>query len=1345
MKRCILTLLALSLCCCVSAQSVFRLHYWFDDQFADGITVTSSNGRWQSPIEASHLSDGFHTFYVQVQDSTGQWFSPSSYLFYRLPDTVTEHQVHYTCWFDEDYEHTQSDSVSAGSLLLDAGALATGFHTVNFQFNFSNSVSFKSYLFYKSPSMPSATDSMIYIFWFDQDYEHRHSGRFLSEHLVFDIDSLQTGFHTINAQFKSGKDVTIKSFLFYKKPHAEIQIVRYEYWLNDLDSLAQVVNLTPQDTVNLVALLQLAQQPIRSSYFHFNPNGGIPVVNAKNDIHFRFYNAEGRQASKTMPYVDITVIDTIYADTLERDTTKVVMAPTGNEIHWFKLSAGVGDSLSFHTDKPCTMQLFAPSGAEVMNAKGQKSLTWKGCHTWEAGDYYLAVHDVEDTGTIAVSYQWIYRYAVLAWDVHRVGNGGLSTITFEGNGFANLDTVYLIKGLDSVPALYIGRESNTTTAVIFNLENVDTGMYRAVFMYEDEDLYKSNVVYVEEVRPIVLTTTCSYPETFLRGSTVTYTYTITNTGNMTAYNVPLHIYIESPTLDGIYHIDVSGINIPSIIDEWNLDYLSEIEKKELIEWANEQGDDHCFYKFISIDTISNDSVVHRANYFLVTIAPYATKTIQLSITSNDSVELWISLPDSIPAINVSFENESYRNLLQPDTKSGDRYCCAADMIQCVLSITADVLDIASLVSAISTILMAETGVGAIVGGAATISTMVTNCVVSAASVIHSNISTMLCSENDLAFPKLAMAAAVNSFVGSLSGCLTQMIPGGKITRAIAEAISHATNAGSMVSLYTDLSNCAQTFVDFFLKNQNCPRTPPSLGGVSMPQVPVDPNDISGYMAESGSLAVGIEHLLLPYMIEFENDTVFATTHANTVVVRDTLDGSVFDLSSFSAVSFAIGDDVTTINGGQSFIRTVDMRPDINVLAQVQLDYQIDSTFAVATWTFSSLDPMTLQPTVADTLGFLDIGGTGEVNFTINRKANLPDNTFIDNRAWIKFDNENPIATSTWRNIIDATPPASNIDSVAYIGDTAIVTVTATDNLSGVWRYHIYAQISDDMLLPVAMNVPIDSTATFVSPVGAVQLHSTAVDSAGNEEAVSITPPCTTVYDTINATVCDGYTWFDSVYYVSGSYVRTMQSAISGGCDTITTLNLIVNHSTTGDTTASACDSFIWWSENYTNSMDTPTHVYTNAAGCDSTVTLHLTINYSTETTLADTADDSYTWHDSTYTESGTYIWHGTTDAGCDSTVTLLLMVNHVSIEVIDNNGINVMVYPNPTTGWLTIDADDVISVGVFNQAGHNVATYEQSNRINLSELASGSYLLKIHLKRGTALQRVILLRRSSEE
>ena len=124
------------------------------------------------------------------------------------------------------------------------------------------------------------------------------------------------------------------------------------------------------------------------------------------------------------------------------------------------------------------------------------------------------------------------------------------------------------------------------------------------------------------------------------------------------------------------------------------------------------------------------------------------------------------------------------------------------------------------------------------------------------------------------------------------------------------------------------------------------------------------------------------------MIEFENDTAMASSNAHTVVVRDTLDGAVFDLASFAAKSFSIGTMVEPLNGGQSFTRTVDMRPEIDVLAQVRLDYSIDTTFAVATWTFSSLDPMTLQPATADTLGFLAIGGTGDVSFNINRVDNL---------------------------------------------------------------------------------------------------------------------------------------------------------------------------------------------------------------------------------------------------------------------------------------------------------------------------------------------------------------------
>ena len=194
---------------------------------------------------------------------------------------------------------------------------------------------------------------------------------------------------------------------------------------------------------------------------------------------------------------------------------------------------------------------------------------------------------------------------------------------------------------------------------------------------------------------------------------------------------------------------------------------------------------------------------------------------------------------------------------------------------------------------------------------------------------------------------------------------------------------------------------------------------------------------------------------------------------------------------------------------------------------------------------------------------------------------------------------------------------------------------------------------------------------------------------------------------------------------------------TAGCDSTVTLHLTINNSNTGDTTAVACDSLIWHGNSYTTT-GTQLATMTNAAGCDSTVTLHLTINNSIETTVTDTAEDSYTWHGNTYTNSGTYQWQGTTNDGCDSTVTLLLVINNVGIEVINGSGISVMVYPNPTTGWITIDADDVLSVEVFDQAGRKVATYEQTNRVYLGGLASGNYMLKIHLQRGQSVQRVIL-------
>ncbi len=116
-------------------------------------------------------------------------------------------------------------------------------------------------------------------------------------------------------------------------------------------------------------------------------------------------------------------------------------------------------------------------------------------------------------------------------------------------------------------------------------------------------------------------------------------------------------------------------------------------------------------------------------------------------------------------------------------------------------------------------------------------------------------------------------------------------------------------------------------------------------------------------------------------------------------------------------------------------------------------------------------------------------------------------------------------------------------------------------------------------------------------------------------------------------------------------------------DSLSNLDLGLCKTVTGDTTAVACNSFTWFGVTYTATPDTaPTHTFSTAAGCDSIVTLHLTINRSTSSTTTVTANNSYTFNGVTYTASGTYTQTGFTNAaGCDSSAVLVLTINQVNI------------------------------------------------------------------------------------
>ena len=95
----------------------------------------------------------------------------------------------------------------------------------------------------------------------------------------------------------------------------------------------------------------------------------------------------------------------------------------------------------------------------------------------------------------------------------------------------------------------------------------------------------------------------------------------------------------------------------------------------------------------------------------------------------------------------------------------------------------------------------------------------------------------------------------------------------------------------------------------------------------------------------------------------------------------------------------------------------------------------------------------------------------------------------------------------------------------------------------------------------------------------------------------------------NQIACDNYTWIDGVTYTSSNNTATFTLTNVAGCDSLVTLNLTINNSSTGTVhIRSACDSYTWIDGvTYTSNNNSATHTLTNVYGCDRIATINLTI------------------------------------------------------------------------------------------------------------------------------------------
>lgn len=115
--------------------------------------------------------------------------------------------------------------------------------------------------------------------------------------------------------------------------------------------------------------------------------------------------------------------------------------------------------------------------------------------------------------------------------------------------------------------------------------------------------------------------------------------------------------------------------------------------------------------------------------------------------------------------------------------------------------------------------------------------------------------------------------------------------------------------------------------------------------------------------------------------------------------------------------------------------------------------------------------------------------------------------------------------------------------------------------------------------------------------------------------------------------------------------------------------------------SNSCDS-IFWEGNYYTTSGIYHKVHQNKYGCDSVRTLNLVLNSTTYDTVQLYGLDSVSYNNQTYVTSGNYNQTLINSNGCDSIIELTVSLDFTGIENLGEN--EILLFPNPTTGSIHV-------------------------------------------------------------
>lgn len=989
-----------------TAQSeVMTYRYWFDN---DNATMVVSNEElaW---LDVSALDDGLHMLHVMAEGTVAT--QTLSYQFLKIPQTDGVDYLHCLCYLDGKLYHQERVASSGGIVHweFDVSELAQGIHNIQVQ---TVTPSGAATGLYESMFLRTTTHaemaSLKCFYTIDGAESYIEAGTYADGAFHFDLDvsTLDDGLHQLAYMLvgDNGVSTKVSSAFFMKTPLGGNGITQYWYWLNDDDANKTVVKLEERtNPYQLIGLLPVGSVPIRSSLFHFEVDEEQgPMVYAKNEFHIRFYDATGRLVDATKEYVDPEVKEKV-TEASPLLQTQTLAKPGDNEIRWYKFVAQVGDSVAFKTNKACSINVFAADGTEIYAASGSETVNYDGSVIAEDGTYYVALHDVTATDSeLTLEFAHINRYAVLDYSPSRIGMLGESAVEVElfGNGYEKLKNAYL--------------QSSSNTLIPDSIAVLcRTDMKMLYTFYGNEEFGSYDIVLEFEEDGVTEFLTIEDAITIEEGQWADPEVTVSSERSL-ARPYPVKVTVKNNSNVGMMYVP---LNIA-------FDNVDAFEKVDFMNFNVSIPDTALYdgYRPLCVtDNFLGEGIRAFVMYlFIPQLDPGETKEYILGFTGPSHARFnmyaWagealnhpnpgVDTLTNIPSMWYYLEAGGY---LDEEVSTQNAPMRANGMMRAArLRNSAN-----AAVDAVD----AAVGVGMAIGG----------------GINGGRADSWDMSMDNTGYQPGSFPQGVDETINNLKGPMPT-----------PDEIN-----GGLRGLWN------------FMKRTR-PRPRPNPTEILNPG---DPNDIIGYSAESGSKFVKKGLVDVGYTIQFENDPEIATAAAHKIVVKDTLDGNLFDLSTFAATGVLLGDKRIELNGEKSFVRTIDMRTRINVIAEVNLDY--DEMQGIATWTIRSLDPMTMEETLDYMQGVLPVNydgnGQGELYFDIKLREGLPDGTKIPNRASIVFDFEEAIITPTWINTIDNTLPSSDIVGIEELNDTVLrISWNGSDSGSQMYKYALYVQEGED--------------------------------------------------------------------------------------------------------------------------------------------------------------------------------------------------------------------------------------------------------------------------------------------